>query len=134
MVKPGHGDHFTEIRKVVRQAHEKASLDEHYAVYETAAGSPAGLRLIFIPMKSLAEADQAPERHGKAYQEALGEEGRKKVAEFQGQGLESSETQLFVFSPKMSYPSKEWIDAEPDFWKPKPAAAKAAAKKEAATQ
>lgn len=132
MVKPGHGDHFNEIRKIVRQAHEKANLDEHYAVYEAAAGSPGGLRLIFIPMKTLAEADQAPERHGKAYQDALGEEGRKKADEFQAQGLESAESQLFAFSPKMSYVSKEWIDTEPDFWAPKPA--KAAAKKEAAAQ
>ncbi len=131
-VKPGHGDHFAEVRKIVRQAHEKAGLDEHFAVYQASAGPNSGLRLIFIPMKSLAEADQAAERHGKAYQDALGEEGRRKVAEFAGQGLASSEIHIFAFSPKMSYPAKEWIDAEPDFWAPKPA--RAAAKKEAATQ
>jgi hypothetical protein len=129
-VKPGHGDHFTEVRKTARQAHEKAGLDEHFAVYQAAAGAPAGLYLIFIPLKSLAEMDQSPEKHGKAYQEALGEEGRKKADEFQSQGLESAELQIFAFSPKMSYPSKEWIAAEPDFWAPKPAAAKPAAKKE----
>ncbi len=131
-VKPGHGDHFAEVRKIVRQAHEKVGLDEHFAVYQASAGPNAGLRLIFIPMKSLAEADQAAERHGKAYQDALGEEGRRKVSEFAAQGLESSETHIFAFSPKMSYVSKEWIAAEPDFWAPKPA--RATAKKDAATQ
>ena len=36
------------------------------------------------------------------------------------------QTNLFEFSPKMSYPDPEWIKADP-FWKPKAAApAKAA--------
>jgi hypothetical protein len=132
-VKPGHGDHFTEIRKIVRAAHEKAGLSDHYSVYHMVAGGPTTHYLIFIPIKSLAEADQFPVIQGKAYEDALGEEGRKKVAEFRTQGLESSETHLFAFSPKMSYPPKAWVDGEPGFWAPKPAPmAKPAAKKEAA--
>ncbi len=31
-VKPGHGKHFEEIRKLIRAAHEKAGLAEHYSV------------------------------------------------------------------------------------------------------
>ncbi len=127
-VKPGHGDHFNEVRKIARAAHEKAGLTDHYAVYHAVAGTPGDLYLIFIPMKSLAEMDQFAAVHGKAYQEALGEEGQKKMADFAAQGLESSEGQVFMFSPKMSYPFQEWIDADPDFWKPAPAA-KPAAKK-----
>ena len=134
-VKPGHGDHFVATRKVAREAHEKAGLTDHYAVYHLAAGRSSDLYLIFIPMKSLAEMDQFPDLHGKAYQEALGEEGQKKMADFAAQGVESSEPQLFVLSPKMSYPSQEWIDADPKFWAPKPeAAAKPAAKKQPAKQ
>ena len=29
-IKPGHSSHFEDIRKMVRAAHEKAGLDEHY--------------------------------------------------------------------------------------------------------
>ncbi|MGH9580275.1 MAG: hypothetical protein ACRD2R_04720, partial [Terriglobales bacterium] len=96
------------------------------------AGPSSGLYLIFIPMKSMAQMDQAPAIHGKAYHDALGEEGEKKLDDFAAQGVESSEGQLFMFSPKMSYPPQKWIDADPDFWKPV-SAAKPAAKKAPAT-
>jgi len=130
-VKPGHGKHFEEIRKMVRAAHEKANLDEHYSVYQARAGAPAGTYLIFIPTKSLAEADNAEAMHGKAYQDAMGDDGRKSQMEFQSVGVESADVQFFAFSPKMSYVSKEWIDSDKDFWSPKPAMAmKPAAKKE----
>ncbi len=122
-VKPGHGKHFEEVRKMVRAAHEKANLDEHYSVYQVRAGAPAGTYLIFIPIKSLAEADNAEALHGKAYQDAMGDDGRKAQMEFQSVGVESAETQFFAFSPKMSYVSKEWIDSDKDFWSPKPAMA-----------
>ncbi|MGH9580509.1 MAG: hypothetical protein ACRD2R_05900, partial [Terriglobales bacterium] len=96
-VKPGHGDHFAAVRKIAREAHEKAKLDEHYAVYHAVAGPSSGLYLIFIPMKSMAQMDQAPAMHGKAYKDALGEEGEKKMDDFAAQGVESSEGQLFMF-------------------------------------
>jgi hypothetical protein len=132
-VKPGHGKHYEEIRKMVKAAHEKAGLKEHYTVYHVSAGANSGLYLIFIPIKGLADVDQFDALHGQAYKDALGEEGQNKITEFGMQGLESSETQLFVFSPRMSYAPKAWVDAEPDFWapKPSPAAKPAAAKKEA---
>ncbi len=132
LVKPGHGDHFAEVRKMIKAAHEKANLGDHYAVYHMASGGSTGHYLILVPMKSLKEADDFPAIHGKAYQDALGEDGQKKVTEFNTQGVESIETNFFAFSPKMSYVAKEWIDADPDFWAPKPKApAKPAAKQEA---
>jgi hypothetical protein len=134
-VKPGHGKHFEDIRKMVRAAHEKANLVDHYAVYHCVAGAPSGLYLIFIPIKSLADVDQFPTVHGKTYEDALGEDGQNKIREFNMQGVESTETQLFMFSPKMSYPPKEWVEADHDFWAPKaeaPMKAAAEKKKEAA--
>ncbi len=130
-VKPGHGEHFNEVRKLIKAAHEKINAADHYAIFHNAAGVDAGLYLIFIPLTSLAEWDKFPDIHGKEYQDALGEEGRKKVQEFNAQGVEKIEVQVLAFSPKMSYPSDDYVQADPDFWKPKPAA-KPAAKKEAA--
>lgn len=134
-VKPGHNDHFKEIRKLIKAAHEKANLSDHYAVFHITLGAPAGTYVIFVPMKAAAELDQWEDVHGQTYKDALGEDGRKKLDEFAREGLESSEPQLFMISPKMSFPSKEWVTADPDFWAPKAAAAPSgkshAAKKEA---
>jgi hypothetical protein len=130
-VKRGHDDHFVEVRKAVLAAHEKAGLGDHYAVYHVVAGGAAGTYVIFLPLKSLAELDAFPTVHGKAYKDALGEDGQKKLNDFDSQGLESSETQIFSISPSMSYPSKDWVQADPEFWGSKPAApAKTAGKTE----
>jgi hypothetical protein len=131
VLKPGHGDQFTEARKAVRAAHEKASLTDHYAVYHLTVGGNTNTYLLFLPLKSLAELDQFAAIHGKAYEGALGEDGQKKMADLNSQAIENAETQLFAFSPKMSYVSKDWIAADPDFWAPKPAAAAKPAEKAA---
>jgi hypothetical protein len=129
-VKRGHDDHFVEARKAALAAHEKAGLGDHYAVYHLTAGGNAGTYVIFLPMKSLAELDAFPTIHGKPYKDALGEEGQKKLDDFDSQGLESSETQIFAISPSMSYPAKEWVQADEEFWGGKPMASKAANKTE----
>jgi len=45
------------------------------------------------------------------------------------QAVESRQSNLFSFNPRMSYPPERWVKADPDFWKPKatPAAPKKAA-------
>jgi hypothetical protein len=39
--------------------------------------------------------------------------------------IESNESNLFMFNPKMSYVSDDWVKADPEFWKPKAAPAAA---------
>ncbi len=121
-VRPGHGNEFVEASKLLRDAHEKANVPEAWAVYQVEAGMPAGTYLIMQPLKSLAEVDAFTETHGKAYQDAIGDEGRKKLQELNSSGTLSSENAIFAFSPKMSYVSKEMAGADADFWFPKPAA------------
>ena len=122
-VKPGHNDHFVEVRKLVRAAHEKGNLKDHFAVYHRVEGGSSGLYLIFLPLKSLAEDDQFDAMHGADYKAALGDDGQKRVSDFNMQGVESTESNLFEFNPKMSYPDKSWVDADPEFWTPKAAPA-----------
>jgi hypothetical protein len=126
-VKPGHGQHFEEVRKIARAAHEKANLPDHYAVFHMVAGGSNGTYLLFVPMKSLSEVDDFATVHGKAYKDALGEDGQKKLDEFDREGVESMETNILSLAPGMSYPRKEWIAAD-KFWAPA-VAAKSAAKK-----
>ena len=134
-VRPGHDIDFAEWNKIIRSAHEKADVPEHWAVFQVTLGMPAGTYLILQPLKSLTEVDDFPQTHGKAYQDATGDEGRKKLRELASAGILSYETNIFAFNPKMSYVSKETAAADPDFRTPKPkAAAKpaAAGEKEAA--
>ena len=56
----------------------------------------------------------------------MGEEGRARISKLQQEALLSSNSQVFAFSPKMSYVSKEFAANDPDFWTPKPPAPKPA--------
>ena len=40
----------------------------------------------------------------------------KKARELAAASIESSQTNLFSFEPKMSYVSPEWAKADPTFW------------------
>ena len=72
-------------------------------------------------MKSLAEVD-GEIADGKKFEAQLGADGMKKLADLTAACLESSATNLFSFSPKLSYPSAAWVNTDPGFWKPKGAA------------
>jgi hypothetical protein len=132
-VRPGHTEEYEEVRKMVKAAHEKAGLKDNHSVFQVIAGMPSGTFLVFTPMKSLAEVDAGPQLHGESYQAAMGgEDGQKKLRELVSASVITGETQIFAFSPGMSYPSKEWIAADPGYWKPKPVAKPAAAKEKPA--
>jgi hypothetical protein len=124
-VKPGHWKEWMEINKIYRTAAEKAVPTLHWAVYEGAYGVPNGTYLFFTARKSAAELDRGP-MEDKAIQDALGEENMKKLDEMFAAAVASSESQIFSFSPSMSYASEELVKGDPDFWKSKQAAVTAA--------
>ncbi len=128
-VKHGHDKDWDEIVKMVKAAYDKIP-NAHWSAYQAIYGFPETTYIIFNPMKSLAEVDQNF-MADKEFEKAMGEEGMKKLNELSAKAIEMSQTNLFVFNPRMSYPADEWIKADPDFWKPKPAAAPAAMKKPA---
>jgi hypothetical protein len=70
-------------------------------------------------MKSLAEMD-ALDAAGKAFQDALGEEGRKAMQKTFAEAVNGVENQIFAFNPKLSYPGPGMIASDPAFWTPKP--------------
>jgi hypothetical protein len=132
-VRPGHNQEYEEVRKMVKAAHEKAGVNDNHSVFQVIAGMPNGTFLVITPMKSLAEMDSSAQLHGDNYRAAMGgEEGQKKLGELVSASVITGETQIFSFSPAMSYPSKEWIAADPGYWKPKPVAKPAAAKEKPA--
>ena len=75
----------------------------------------------FYPLKSLAQIDKSGPMHGAdAYRDAVGEAGRIRMNEATVEAVDSSQTLLFALSSQMSLLSKQWIDADPAFWTPKP--------------
>jgi hypothetical protein len=128
-VKQGHDKDWDEIVKLVKAAYEKIS-DAHWAAYQAVYGFPDSTYIIFNPMKSLAEVDKNFASN-KDFEAAMGADGMKKLSELSAAAIDSSQTNLFAFNPRMSYPADEWVKADPDYWKPKAPAAPPAGKKAA---
>jgi len=121
-LKPGHHEDWIKLGKIVRDAHEKAGTSAHWSMYEIAYGAPDGEYIALSSDKSLADIDTGF-AEDKNFQTALGEHGMKELRELYAATVESSRTELFSINPKMSYVPEEWIKADGDFWKPKPAVA-----------
>ena len=120
-VKPGRENDFAERWRDIVAAHEKAKMDEHWAVYSVSAGAPSGTFMFIYARKSLAELDTAGAAHtSDAYREAMGEAGRARNNEVFRDIVEFDQTNHFAFSPKMSYVPKAWADEDPKFWSPPP--------------
>jgi hypothetical protein len=130
-IKTGHAPEFAEVRKTLNAALAKMNITGGAVVYTVSSGAPAGTYIVFRPAESLKAMDPGP-TPAMTIQQAMG--GDAAFASYRKANNDlvvSSENVLFAFSPKMSYPSKRFVDADPDFWSPKPAAAapaKAAAK------
>ncbi|MGH9702857.1 MAG: hypothetical protein ACRD4K_05740, partial [Candidatus Acidiferrales bacterium] len=73
---------------------------------------------------SLGDLDQLEDAHGKAYHDALGEEGSKDSIALEKSALLNEEVNLIAIRPRMSNPPEAWRDADPGFWRGKIAAAK----------
>jgi hypothetical protein len=124
-IRPGHEEEWTQIMKLVKPALMKGMPDDHWAMYVAAYGMPHPTYIVLTPMKSAAEIDRAFAQ-GAKFATVMGPEGMKKLTELSAAAIESSETNLFSFNPRMSYVGEDWVKADP-FWKIK--AAKPAAKK-----
>lgn len=129
-VRPGHESDFQDAVKIVRAAYEKAKADVPWAVYQISGGMPGPTFMVFIPMKSMAEIDASIARAG-AIREAEGPENEKALTKLASDGYATVEQNVLAFSPAMSYPSKEFVARDPEFWTPKPAAKTAAPAKKA---
>jgi hypothetical protein len=103
-VRPGHDHDWEELAKLYQKGCEKIP-ECYWATYQVVYGLENGTYIIFIPMKSAAEIDHNFETM-KPFSEALGESGMKKLDELSAAAIESSETNLFVFNPRMSYASE----------------------------
>jgi hypothetical protein len=124
-VKPGHRQDWEKLAKIVKDAHDKAGTSAHWSMYEIAYGTQEGEYVALSADNSMADIDTGFAEN-KKFMDALGKDGMKEFRELMTASVDYSRSELFSINPKMSYVSDEWIKADPDFWKPKPAAAPAA--------
>jgi len=122
-IRPGHENDFMSAVKIVKDAYRKANISLPWAVFQVTAGMPGPTFTVWIPMTSLSELD-ATMKAGKAIQDAEGEDGQKALAKAAADGYNFTTQNIFAYSPKMSYPPKEWVAKDPGFWAPKPAGSK----------
>jgi hypothetical protein len=117
-VKPGHDKEWEELVKLVIDGYKKGIPDAHWGMYKEAYGSPGGRYAVLTTLKSAADID-AEFASGKKFEDAMGEDGMKKMRDLEASCIASYQGNLFVIDPKMSYPPDAFVKAEPDFWKPK---------------
>jgi hypothetical protein len=121
-IRLGHTGDWHKLTKLYKEAQEKAGTSAHWATYEAAYGANDGTYLSISGDESMANIDNGYGEDSKKFAAALGEEGMKQLDKLYGETVESANTQLFSINPKQSYVSEDMIKADPDFWKPKPAA------------
>jgi hypothetical protein len=122
VVRQGHGAEWEELVKMYTSGFEKSVPDAHWVTYQSIYGvDNGGVYVVFNPMKSLTEVDLGL-GDDKKFTSSLSESDLKRLRELRAACVESSQTNLFAFNPKISYPDERWIKMD-DFWKPKPTAA-----------
>jgi hypothetical protein len=125
-VKPGHREEWKELVKLYQEGFA-SNPRVNWACFESYYGPDNGGLYIAISKMASLKDDDAGMNDDKSFAETLGPAKMKRVEELTASSLDSSQTNLFSFNPKMSYPDPSWVAADP-FWKPKstPMAKKAA--------
>jgi hypothetical protein len=127
-VKLGHSAEFADVIKHIRDGWMKADPDFHYSIYQQTFGnSMDDSYLVIITIKSLADLDKHHSMVAE-YRKGLGEDVEKQMREFQSANYNSTESNLFAFTPSMSRLPQSWTKDDTEFWKPKPTVAPPAKK------
>lgn len=120
-IRPGHGQQWEELVKMVMNGYKKGVPNEGWAMFQLKYGAGGSEFLVIRTLKSMADEDHAMTEN-KGFVDAMGEEGLKKLDALEAECVESHQSNLFLFSPSMSRPPESWIKAEPDYWRHRPAA------------
>ena len=129
-VKSGRVAEFDDAWEMIVDAHKKANMDEHWAVYEVNSGMPDTTFLFMFARKSLAEIDLSGPMHGAAgYRDAVSDSGRRQMSEMNQNCIEMTQTLHFRLRPGMSALSKQWAETDAFWAAPAPLVARPAPKK-----
>jgi hypothetical protein len=116
-IRPGRNTEFTEMRKIINGAFEKTESKQRRVVYGVTSGAPTGTFLIISAMQGLKDLDAT----GPMTMNAAFGSNLERYLQLIKDVVLSSEMTTFSVNPRMSNPAKEFIEADPNFWAPKPA-------------
>jgi hypothetical protein len=127
VVKPGHEYEFEVAAKMYKDDMLKSTPGAHWTCYSSNYGQAEGGIYIFMTaLKSLSEADTENMQFAN-FLKTTGPADLKKLDEARSHSVLTQMTNLFRYSPKMSYPPPGLVAADP-FWKVKETAPKPAPK------
>lgn len=121
-LRPGRLGDYTAQLQAYKAAAEKATPMFTAFVTQSASGQQGTVFYSTTVHKSLAELD----RTGTPLQQLLGEQGFQRYVRTLQESVLSTETLIYRFVPELSNPPEEVAAVAPDFWRPKPPAAKPA--------
>jgi hypothetical protein len=119
-MRAGHDAQFDKMTKLYRDANLKIGQNIPWATYEGLTGVTDSY-LILVPMTSLKDEDTGL-AHEKDFGVAMGDEGNAQMNKLSEEGVASVEDNIWMVIPEWSYVEKSWIDADPQYWGPQPAA------------
>lgn len=125
-VRAGHRKDWDSLVKIYKNAYEKAVPEAHWAMFEAEYGTDLSY-LMITPIKSASYID-GEMAADEAFHKGMSANDAKKMSELAAASIESSQSNLFLFNPKMSYPRDTWVKADPAFWQPKAMTEKKAVK------
>ena len=123
-VRPGHALHFEEQLRAIKAAQEKAPAKVTSLVSQAIFGQTGTVYYISTPRKSLGDIDSAV-----PLPQLLGDDAYDKFLKAVSESVLNTEFTISRFAPEFSNPPDEIAAAAPDFWHPKPMAAKKPAAK-----
>ena len=127
-VKPGHDDAFVAAAKAWAAANARSATGASWRTYEVVAGAADGTYLVFSSHASFADFDKAA-TNSEATFKGLTAEERTALDKWSSEAALSQVTNRFRLDPGQSFVPAETRQKDPAFWMPKPAPAKAPAKK-----
>jgi hypothetical protein len=115
---PGYENSFEEAFKILGAAYERINATTPWVVYQVNVGMPSPTFLVFVPMQALQQNDDLLAWR-KDLRQAEGEAAVRRMEEIAKEAYESTESNLYAVSPEVSRVTKEFADADPQFWVPK---------------
>jgi hypothetical protein len=116
-IREGHRKEWDALVKMYKSGYEKAVPEARWAVFEAMYGAEMSF-LVMTPMKSASEVD-GELAADKTFHSSMSESDAAKASELAAVCIESSQANLFMFNPKLSYPMESWVKADPAFWNQK---------------